>query len=125
MMLGSGFEIADGAPRFLRHAETAALAPHQEFPKGQNRSNFLMLKMRFSKKRTKEIMKNTNLIKGNKRLKDELLVFNKYFSGFRQVKMTVRLGVTDLLLNNKLQKNHKESLQNEFQFSVLKKHRSV
>ena len=31
-----------------------------------------MLKMRFSKKRTKEIMKNTNLIKGNKRLKDEL-----------------------------------------------------
>ena len=35
-------------------------------------ANFLMLKMRFSKKRTKEIMKNTNLIKGNKRLKDEL-----------------------------------------------------
>ena len=35
-------------------------------------ANFLMLKMRFSKKRTKEIMKNTNLIKGNKRLTDEL-----------------------------------------------------
>ena len=35
-------------------------------------ANFLMLKMRFSKKRTKEIMKNTSLIKGNKRLKDEL-----------------------------------------------------
>lgn len=31
MMLGSGFEIADGAPRFLRHAETAALAPHGFF----------------------------------------------------------------------------------------------
>jgi hypothetical protein len=28
--------------------------------------------MRFSKKRTKEIMKNTNLVKKNKRLKDEL-----------------------------------------------------
>ena len=35
-------------------------------------ASFLMLKMRFSKKRTKEIMKNTNLIKGNQRLKDEL-----------------------------------------------------
>ena len=35
-------------------------------------ANFLMLKMRFSKKRTKEIMKNTNLVKKNKRLKDEL-----------------------------------------------------
>ena len=31
MMLGSGFEIADGAPRFLRHAETAVLAPHGFF----------------------------------------------------------------------------------------------
>ena len=31
MMLGSGFEIADGAPRFLRHAKTAALAPHGFF----------------------------------------------------------------------------------------------
>lgn len=35
-------------------------------------ANFLMLKMRYSKKRTKEIMKNTNLVKNNKRLKDEL-----------------------------------------------------
>jgi len=35
-------------------------------------ANFLMLKMRFSKKRTKEIMKNTHLVKKNKRLKDEL-----------------------------------------------------
>ena len=35
-------------------------------------ANFLMLKMRYSKKRTKEIIKDTNLIKGNKRLKDEL-----------------------------------------------------
>jgi len=35
-------------------------------------ANFLMLKMRFSKKKTKEIMKNTNLVKKNKRLKDEL-----------------------------------------------------
>ena len=35
-------------------------------------ANFLMLKMRFSKKRTKEIMKNTNLVKKNKSLKDEL-----------------------------------------------------
>ena len=31
-----------------------------------------MLKMRFSKKKTKEIMKNTNLVKNNKRLKEEL-----------------------------------------------------
>ena len=35
-------------------------------------ANFLMLKMRFSKKKTKEIMKNTNLVKNNKRLKEEL-----------------------------------------------------
>ena len=35
-------------------------------------ANFLMLKMRFSKKKTKEIMKNTNLVKNNKRLKSEL-----------------------------------------------------
>ena len=35
-------------------------------------ANFLMLKMRFSKKRTKEIMKNTNLVKKNSRLKEEL-----------------------------------------------------
>ena len=35
-------------------------------------ANFLMLKMRFSKKKTKEIIKNTNLVKKNKRLKDEL-----------------------------------------------------
>ncbi len=35
-------------------------------------ANFLMLKMRFSKKKTKEIMKNTSLVKNNKRLKDEL-----------------------------------------------------
>ena len=35
-------------------------------------ANFLMLKMRFSKKKTKEIMKNTNLVKKNKRLKSEL-----------------------------------------------------
>jgi hypothetical protein len=35
-------------------------------------ANFLMLKMRYSKKRTKEIIKDTNLIKGNERLKEEL-----------------------------------------------------
>jgi len=35
-------------------------------------ANFLMLKMRFSKKKSKEIMKNTNLVKNNKRLKDDL-----------------------------------------------------
>ena len=31
MMLGNGFEIAAGAPRYLRHAKTAALAPHGFF----------------------------------------------------------------------------------------------
>ena len=35
-------------------------------------SNFLMVKMGFSKKKSKEIMKNTKLIKGNNRLKKEL-----------------------------------------------------
>jgi len=35
-------------------------------------ANFLMPKMRYSKKRSKEIMKNTDLVKNNKRLKDEL-----------------------------------------------------
>ena len=30
-MLGNGFEIAAGAPRYLRHAKTAALAPHGFF----------------------------------------------------------------------------------------------
>ena len=35
-------------------------------------ANFLMLKMRYSKVKTKEIIKDTSLIKGNQRLKDEL-----------------------------------------------------